>query len=470
MSDDVNVIGPRVRAVENMVARSREKTKNRQGGPACINCKVPLWISFFFDGTGNHRNNDFPRNHSNVAALFDAHARDLPRAVTSFYYEGIGTAFEFKDRYERTPTMARGGNVIYADTNGYKEEESSWNKGFGGGLENRLEKALFDFQTTIESQQLKTRVDEINIAAFGFSRGATEARAFANWIGNHSKIKISGNSLTYDGIPLNFKFLGIFDTVESVGGAGVNKRPRLVKISLPGFVQKCLHIVAAHELRAAFPLTHLGTNRYTQVVYPGAHADVGGGYSDKEQVRTNKLARLALLQMLDHARGAGLKIQSVEEMQSSKIWGSFYSASYDVPSTHHAALKSYMANVKKTSGPINEVMTSHMELYWGWIDSGLAMQDLEQKRAALPDGYRNPNDKSLRVMEHLLQSDGRTRAARSGIPDPSSKQTVAPEVEYFFENYVHDAYEHFSLSGGTLMTDMTLADYYKIRTILAPQA
>ncbi|WP_238973970.1 hypothetical protein, partial [Acinetobacter baumannii] len=77
---------------------------------------------------------------------------------------------------------------------------------------------------------------------------------------------------------------------------------------------------------------------------------------------------------------------------------------------------------------------------------------------------------SLRVMEHLLQRDGRTRAARSGIPDPSSKQTGAPEVEYFFENYVHDAYEHFSLSGGTLMTDMTFADYYKIRTILAPQA
>ncbi|AVY67225.1 T6SS phospholipase effector Tle1-like catalytic domain-containing protein [Xanthomonas translucens] len=470
MNDDVNVIAPRVHAVENMVARSREKTNSKQGGPACVNCHVKMWLSFFFDGTGNHRDNDFPSNHSNVAALFDAHIDDRGNAIASLYYEGIGTPFEFKDRYERTPTMTRGGDVIWTDTNGYKEDESSWNKGFGGGLENRLEKALFDFQTTVEVQQSKTRVDEINIAIFGFSRGSTEARAFANWLSNHSKIKISGNTLTYAGIPLNFRFLGIFDTVESVGGAGVNKRPKLVKISLPSYIQKCLHVVAAHELRAAFPLTHLGTNRYTQAVYPGAHADVGGGYADKEQGRNNKLARLALLQMLDHARGAGLKMLSLEEMQNSKLWKSFYGPSYDVPAAHHSALKNYMNNVKKTSGPINEVMTSHMELYWGWIDSGLAMQDLEQKRAALPDGYRNPSDKSLRVMEHLLQSDGRTRAARSGIPDPSSKQTVAPEVEYFFENYVHDAYEHFSLSGGTLMTDMTLADYYKIRTILAPQA
>ncbi|UUC39414.1 DUF2235 domain-containing protein [Xanthomonas oryzae pv. oryzae] len=150
MNDDVNVIAPRVRAVENMVARSREKTNSKQGGPACVNCHVKMWLSFFFDGTGNHRDNDFPRNHSNVAALFDAHIDDRGNAIASLYYQGIGTPFEFKDRYERTPTMTRDGNVIWTDTNGYKEDESSWNKGFGGGLENRLEKALFDFQGRLQ--------------------------------------------------------------------------------------------------------------------------------------------------------------------------------------------------------------------------------------------------------------------------------------------------------------------------------
>lgn len=77
MSGGDEVIGPRVRAVENMVARARDRTRTRSGAPACVNCRVTLWLSFFFDGTGNHRSSDFPRNHSNVAALFDAHLEDV---------------------------------------------------------------------------------------------------------------------------------------------------------------------------------------------------------------------------------------------------------------------------------------------------------------------------------------------------------------------------------------------------------
>lgn len=46
MSGDDKVIGPRVKAVENMVARAREKTGVKSGGPACVNCHVPLWLSF----------------------------------------------------------------------------------------------------------------------------------------------------------------------------------------------------------------------------------------------------------------------------------------------------------------------------------------------------------------------------------------------------------------------------------------
>ncbi len=469
MSGDDKVIGPRVKAVENMVARAREKTGTKSGGPACVNCHVPVWLSFFFDGTGNHRRNDFPRNHSNVAALYDAHFSKVREGVAAFYYEGIGTPFEFEGRYERVPVVSRGGTLRWEDREGYREGSSSWNKGFGGGLENRLEKAIFDFQTAVELQGSRTRIDEINVAAFGFSRGATEARAFMHWLASHSKVKRSGSTLTYDGIPLNIKFLGIFDTVESVGWAGANRRPELVKVSVPEFVKKCFHVVAAHELRDAFPLTVLGTNRYTQVVYPGAHADVGGGYADKEQGRSNKLARLALLQMLDHARGAGLKMLSVAEMKASKAWTNVYSPSFDLPPSHKAALDRYLAKVPKREGSLRDVIESHMTLYWGWIDSGLAMQDLEQKRAALPDGYHNPDDKSLRLMQQLLLSKGRTRAARSGDLKHSNI-SVSPDVEHFFENYVHDSYEHFSLSGGTMMTDMSTADYYKVRTLLNPQA
>ncbi|MGY0611846.1 T6SS phospholipase effector Tle1-like catalytic domain-containing protein [Luteimonas sp. A501] len=470
MSGRDSVIGPRVRAVENMVARAREKTGITAGGPACVNCRMTLWVSFFFDGTGNHRENDFPNNHSNVAALFDSHINDRNGAIIPFYYEGIGTPFEFKDRHERVPVPSRTGmSINWVDKEGYREGESSWNKGFGGGLENRLEKAVFDLQSAIDFQKSKTRVDAINLSAFGFSRGATEARAFMHWLANHSKIKVRGHDLSYDGIPLNVKFLGLFDTVESVGGAGTNKRPKLVKLSIPDFVQKCAHIVAAHELRGAFPLTGLGTNRYTQIVQPGAHADIGGGYADNEQGRSDKLARTGLLQMLDHARGAGLQMHSLSEMEASQQWTRRYKPSFDVSTTHRDALSAYMQHVKKKSGTLQEVFASHMELYWSWIDSGLAMEDIEMKRNALPNGHRNPADKSLRTMAHLLRYQARTKAGRGAQKFPPQGGVVPAPVEAFFEKYIHDSFEHFSMTGGTMMTDLSTADYYEIRKVHSPR-
>lgn len=463
------VIGPRVHAVENMVARARQKTRSRAGGPACVNCRMALWLSFFFDGTGNHRERDFPRNHSNVAALYDAHIDDARKGVIPFYYEGIGTEFEFKERHERKPVYSRGGAVRWADVEGYHESESALNMGFGGGLEIRLEKAIFEFQSAVERQRSLTRVDEVNIAAFGFSRGATEARAFVNWLVNHSKVKAQGSKLTYDGIPLNVKFLGLFDTVESVGGAGTNKRPGMVKTSLPVFVQKCLHIVAAHELRGAFPLTALGTDRYTQVVYPGAHANIGGGYADGQQGRSDKLARIALLQMLDHARGAGLKMRSVDEMRATAFWETRYKASFNVPNTASAALKDYMKHVKRPQGRLGEVLASHMELYWAWIDAGLALEDVEAKRRSVNGEGAGARHKSLRTMAHLLRYSARTKAGRGTTKFPPQAGAVPAAVEALLETYVHDSFEHFSFSGGTLMTDMSTADYYEIRELRLPR-
>ena len=47
---------------------------------------------------------------------------------------------------------------------------------------------------------------------FGFSRGAAQARVFCNWL---TDALDSDSSLC--GIPLQVDFLGIFDTVASVG-------------------------------------------------------------------------------------------------------------------------------------------------------------------------------------------------------------------------------------------------------------
>lgn len=457
-----DAITPEVSSVENMVKRAIAKTQGGSIHAACPVCNITIWISLFFDGTGNHKEIDKPlKCHSNIAALFDAHEDDKLHGIIPLYYEGLGRPFDFKDRYEEV--YGRGRNAGPTSIkNGYKESSDSLSgKGFAAGIQERIEKALFDFAYQVENWKNSRRVDEINLAVFGFSRGATEARAFLHWLKSHSKIKEEGKRLSYDGVPLNVKFLGIFDTVESVGMAGTNLETDLIKTKIPKFVEKCTHIVAAHELRHAFPLT-IGDGNVRHVVYPGAHSDIGGGYKPIEQGRTNKLARVALLQMLDEARAAGLKVMSLGEMKTnSDDWDNVFKPSFDVPTEVSEALNNYLAEIKP-SGTVEQHFDAHLKSYWAWIDSGQAMANVESKRETFKDA---DNHKAFRTMNLLLKTLARTPSGKSGT---NITNEVKQPIAKFLSECVHDSFEHFSATGGTLQTDVTIADYYHVRKIIQP--
>lgn len=459
-----DTITPKVLSIENMVARARANSSRPQKS-SCPTCHSILWASFFFDGTGNHAEKHFPNSHSNVAALRDAHLDKEEDGVFRRYYEGLGMPFEFKDRYEKIPIWGPGGTITgYRENKGYEEkDESALGKGFANGITERLEKATFDLIQIAEDYRSRLRVDEINVAAFGFSRGATEARAFVNWISRISGIKSKGKNLTYHDIPLNVKFLGVFDTVESVGMAADNMMPALVKTTLPAYVQKCTHIVAAHELRHAFPLT-LADGNARHVVYPGAHADIGGGYEQHEQGRSNALARVALMQMLDEARGVGLKMMSLGEMQASDNWEKRYMPSFGIHDNANKALQAYLA-VAKPSGSIRAHIDAHMREYWQWIDSGQAITDVKKKSELWRSNAQIK--KSLAVMKNLLTFEARTQQGKGYKAALAVPETAATHL---FSNYVHDSFEHFSATGGTLQTDLSDANYYKPRALLAPTA
>src|SRR5690349_15913799 len=63
------------------------------GGADIANCNLPVWVTLFFDGTGNNRQNDTPTfEHSNVARMFNAHRLRAERdGIFPFYIPGIGT-------------------------------------------------------------------------------------------------------------------------------------------------------------------------------------------------------------------------------------------------------------------------------------------------------------------------------------------------------------------------------------------
>jgi hypothetical protein len=96
---------PTVRAINSLTSAERTKrTINRtilgEKDAECLSCKKPIWITCFFDGTGNNFENDGSGktgedavSYSNISKLwYFAHPRltSVPRTY-GLYIQGVGT-------------------------------------------------------------------------------------------------------------------------------------------------------------------------------------------------------------------------------------------------------------------------------------------------------------------------------------------------------------------------------------------
>ena len=97
---------------------------------------------------------------------------------------------------------------------------------------------------------------------FGFSRGALLARHFAAWL---------------DKLDVAVEYLGVWDTVDATPGLAVDEK-------CPGNVRFARHAVAEHEARRFFPYVPLTGPQVEEELFPGAHSDVGGLYSDNHEL------------------------------------------------------------------------------------------------------------------------------------------------------------------------------------------
>ena len=135
-------------------------------------------------------------------------------------------------------------------------------------------------------------------------------------------------------------FVGVWDTVSSVGWFA---NP----VSLPFTTNNPdiaigRHAVAIDERRAFFRTNlwkadpgslEVGPRDIKQVWFPGAHADVGGGYPESE----SGLSKIALSWMLDEAKAAGLLVNETKEaLILGKVSGPF--APPDPNATLHDSL------------------------------------------------------------------------------------------------------------------------------------
>ncbi|QIX97568.1 DUF2235 domain-containing protein [Cedecea sp. FDAARGOS_727] len=152
----------------------------------------------------------------------------------------------------------------------------------------------------------------VKLYIYGFSRGAAAARTFVRWLSEllpkPEKGKQKPDQCLAVGnlkIPLSVEFLGLLDTVASVGAAHIlplaeghmswadDTQELPDEKTYGGFIKDCVHLVSAHEQRLCFPLDSIrrSNGKYpansVEVIYPGMHSDIGGGYPPGDQGKAN---------------------------------------------------------------------------------------------------------------------------------------------------------------------------------------
>ncbi|RXE85244.1 DUF2235 domain-containing protein [Pseudoalteromonas sp. A757] len=229
----------------------------------------PPSIGIFFDGTGNNKYNDIldpfdDKEPTNIAKLHELYKMD-DKFHFKHYVEGVGT---------------KAG-----------EDNSTIDLAVAYSFDERLIEAIDLIETFVKSKSSISLCNTILLDCFGFSRGAAAARAFVNLI-NEMREKQDTKLANKEVV---FRFVGIFDTVASIGGDGDNYHGELyAKDELEKAARLDLnqasagavyHLTAWDERRDKFPLSSLKNkdgslfSNHKEDYLPGVHSDIGGGYA-----------------------------------------------------------------------------------------------------------------------------------------------------------------------------------------------
>lgn len=355
--------------IENNYKIREEEKRNHNSSLVSVknNCCRNLHISFFFDGTNNNRKADMaaePKTATNITRLFEATNEDennpnkKEREYFKYYMPGVGTAFPEIAEYNFTNMgliFATGGEnrinwalLMLANTlsvaSGNKRLEISELRTHlkdmatptylpisGKGRRRAVIHSLVNKKEIIEGLQLKPNTLTIKLYVYGFSRGAAEARTFVNWVTQLFDTPEGADKPVQKlcGIDVKVEFIGILDTVPSVGivhlapffsghmdwANGTQQLPN--ERQFPRFIKCCRHFVSAHEQRFCFPLDTIRRpyvwdnkdNKHgyypkipdiEEVVYPGVHSDIGGGYLVGDQGKAFEDPSMLVSQIVLH--------------------------------------------------------------------------------------------------------------------------------------------------------------------------
>ncbi|KAF3995948.1 DUF2235 domain-containing protein, partial [Glaciimonas immobilis] len=400
-------------------ARMRKEARPTKNIPWC---QQYINIGVFFDGTDNNRIRDEPlKSHTNIVKLFNAHKSADGKGWLKvpghyrIYVPGLGTRFPENREWRETmegKAFGKGGQarILFALLEVYNSVYNAFNsdaplfnnKDIAAKLQQYTQdidtgdplrdahaprpdrRSWFDplskkLDTALREARTKRPLPQIpliSLSVFGFSRGATLARAFCYWF-NDLLVK----DKTFAGMPTRIEFLGLFECVASVGmsQSAAETTPafwadghwdwaRETLQPLPDCVRQTVHYVAAHEQRRNFPVTRVTGNNVTEVVYPGVHADLGGGYAPGDHGRgiekdkglvSMLLSQVALAHMHRAATKAGVPLAAYCIMASDQ------KEDHAIHSKLVYAWNDYMA-ASSFNGDYHSIIRQHMTLYYAY--------------------------------------------------------------------------------------------------------
>jgi hypothetical protein len=179
----------------------------------------------------------------------------------------------------------------------------------GLGAKGKINEQLYNFLDYVNQLSIKKIKNErIMIDVVGFSRGAAQARDFSNTLLRNY------NSGMYGKACLEFRFMGLYDTVAQFGSNGSNDEDFDMTIA-PEW-KSVAQAYALNEHRPLFPLQSIqGSRGGTRIErgFIGAHADIGGGYNDTKERYKGDLSDVALMWMVQQAEAAGVKFSHIDD-------------------------------------------------------------------------------------------------------------------------------------------------------------
>jgi len=317
-ADSVLTPTPEPAAVEDNSGAEEEEEEEELEEDSSVG--ITLRIGVFFDGTLNNANNGVlgllcGASHPIKPEDLDAACRPYMSDPDSSYANDESNVKKLSDLYFAPPELQEIAGqqllfrTLYVEGIGTSsgQEDSLMGAGMGRGatgVTGKVDDAFREIMRTIRNfiqASPDSKIINLTFDTFGFSRGAAAARHFANEVAMGRKGPL-GQSInmfrrafheTFKGEyqqDIQMGFIGLFDTVASVGGLAnlgyvrSQKAPWL-NLYLPrSLFPNVVQLAARDEIRANFPLTRVKAD-HPEYTLPGVHSDIGGGYFPESEER-----------------------------------------------------------------------------------------------------------------------------------------------------------------------------------------